>query len=126
MTISADVEFATEQQYDAVAAVLSERDYQDDKWGGDHMHDVGGYLTLLRIALRKAEDAYGASKEDLSLDYMRKIAALAIACMEQNGSVERSVWHMSGVIPDQQSVKDTISTMMDQMALMNPFFTTTK
>jgi hypothetical protein len=75
-----------------------ERDYQDaliKENGWIDPKRVGEYLTILRAYLRKAEDAYikesdsGPVAERPSLDNIRKIAGIAVACMEQNGAPAR-------------------------------------
>ncbi len=69
------------------AAIHAEREYQYTKHG-DHKHSVGDWLTILRVKLRDAEDAFmGGDRHPLC--EILKIAASAVTCLEQNGVVER-------------------------------------
>lgn len=120
----AQLPVATEEQEEAIAAVLEEREYQDDRWGTADTHDVGGFLTLIRVALRHAEDAF-AKDSERSLDYVRKIAALAVACMEENGVVTRQ--QFSTPIADLSKAtllptSDAITQVINNLAKANPFF----
>lgn len=110
----AQLPVTSEEQEEAIAAVLEEREYQDDRWGTADTHDVGGFLTLIRVALRHAEDAY-AKDSNQSLNYVRKIAALAVACMEENGVLTRNQ-HIEYV------TKSAIDEVMKHLAQVNPFF----
>lgn len=70
-----------------------ERAYQDHKWGTppERQQPVGAYLTVLRVILTKAERAWVENPGDLeALEGMRKLAATAVACLEQHGIVPRS------------------------------------
>ena len=74
-------------------AVHEERVFQNRKWGtvGDHPHEVGGWLTIMRKLLSDAEEAWSSNKGDIgALDEIRKVVAVGIACMEQHGPVNRS------------------------------------
>lgn len=82
------------------AAIDSERDYQDGKWGttlsggrpgaGERSVDefalyITGYTNDL------VHNASHFAKTQDKLDIIRKIAGLCVACMEQNGAVFREV-----------------------------------
>jgi len=70
--------------------VIDEREYQDQRWPG-HNHGVGSFLTYMWHYYRIAEqlDSTSDTNELLSLTPIRKLAALGVACMEQNGIVSR-------------------------------------
>jgi len=73
---------------EVLSAVHDERVFQNRKWGtiAEHRHEVGGYLTLMRKLLTDAEQAWSTERGDQSaLAEIRKVAAVAIACMEQHG-----------------------------------------
>ena len=73
-------------------AIDSERMFQDRKWGtiAQHPHEVGAWLTIMRVLLAKAEEAYVSSAhDDAALTEIRKLAGTAVACMEQHGVRER-------------------------------------
>lgn len=74
-------------------AIVSERGYQDRKWGppSAHPHEVGGYLTLMEVHLRRAQEAWASSNNDTkALDSLRKVLAVGVACGEQHGLVGRA------------------------------------
>lgn len=82
----------TKQQEDVLAAVIGERSHQDQKWGtiGEHPHEVGAWLTIMRKLLRDAEEAWTGQRGDLgALDELRKVVAVGVACMEQHGVPSR-------------------------------------
>lgn len=69
-------------------AIASERDYQDRKWGtpAEHPHEVGGWLTLMAVHLRRAQNAWaGANSDTEALEALRKVLAVGVACGEQHG-----------------------------------------
>ena len=75
------------------AAIDSERLHQDRKWGTiqQHPHEVGGWLTVLRQTLAKAEAAWCSNSGDYqALLEIRQVAAVAVACGEQHGFTFRS------------------------------------
>lgn len=74
---------------DVFALLEEERQHQDAKWGtvSEHPHEVGGWLTLIRHYLTRAEAAWSTSSNDATaLAELRKLAALAVACLEQHGA----------------------------------------
>lgn len=82
-----------ERVYDVIDG---ERAYQDAmKVGPDGRTDgrqksVGDYLTLIRVYSAKADAAYSGSPGDVpSLHEIRKIAAIAVQCMEVHGAHPR-------------------------------------
>lgn len=78
---------------DVLAAVNDERVFQNRKWGTvkEHPHEVGGWLTILRKHLSDAENEWSSKRGDIgALEEVRKIAAIAFACMENCGVIERS------------------------------------
>lgn len=69
-------------------AIDDERDYQDSLWCGKN--DVSGYLTMIREYSRRADVAFTDNKGDHeALHVVRKIAALAVRCMEVHGAYKR-------------------------------------
>jgi hypothetical protein len=83
--------FSREEIY---GAIDGERTYQDARWPG-HIHNESEYILYLRHYVDEA--AKKASTLDMSdlenkmkvLSDIRKIAALAVVCMEQNGVAHR-------------------------------------
>lgn len=75
------------------AAIDTERDFQDLKWGTVeyHPHEVGGWITLMRKLLNDAEVAWtGSSTDHTALEEIRKVIAVGVACGEQHGIQTRS------------------------------------
>lgn len=75
-------------------AIDSERNYQLKRWGvngEDAKHSVGDFLTYMDDYLSEAK--HRASREDGdtgSLEVLRKVVALGVACMEQHGAPMRA------------------------------------
>lgn len=77
----------------AFEAIDSEREYQDRKWGSlsEHSHEVGGWLSLMRVHLARANDAWASNSDDReALRELRKVLAIGTACAEQHGLEARS------------------------------------
>jgi hypothetical protein len=84
-----------EQVYDAVS---NERDYQDFKWS-EHTTLSGGrhspaewlvYMQdYLSEAIHQAARYADPQGRDMVLHTIRKITAMGVACMEQNGAPRR-------------------------------------
>lgn len=82
---------------EAFEAINSERDYQDKVWGNSASSKVEGTgRTLDEFALYihgYANDlaalASHIDEPEEKLNFVRKIAGLAVACMEQHGAPKR-------------------------------------
>lgn len=75
------------------AAIDSERDHQDAKWGppAEHLHEVGAWLELMEVHVRRGLEAWaGARGDDAALECVRKALAIGVACGEQHGLPPRS------------------------------------
>lgn len=81
------------------AAIDGEREYQDFRWndkttssGGQHT--VAEFVLYMEHYLEEGRRLLSTQKspraEDDGLDFVRKVTALGVACMEQNGVVERA------------------------------------
>ncbi len=75
------------------AAIDGERDYQDalgaNRTDGS-AHTVGDYLTMLDTYLRRAQDDWtGNPGNEQALDELRKVAAIAVRCLEEHGAPPR-------------------------------------
>jgi hypothetical protein len=77
-------------------AIDTERDYQDAKWGPTEsagLHSITEFLVFIRDYTEEA--LHIESRESMrtadpkALEIMRKVAGLAVACMEQHGAPER-------------------------------------
>ena len=73
-----------------------ERDYQEmrrDRDGGQPAHTPTEFLVYMRSylneALESASRVWGADADPTILDKIRKVTALGVACMEENGTVAR-------------------------------------
>lgn len=72
-------------------AIERERKYQDALWGTleAHAHFVIEWIEILQERLNKARDAYYLDSEPSALHEILTVAAVAVACLEQHGIVER-------------------------------------
>ena len=67
-----------------------ERSYQDSIWGTlDEVNSVGDFLCYMKRFLDKAMQENNPEHPFHSLDNIRKITALGVACMEAHGVVAR-------------------------------------
>lgn len=83
---------------DVYAALDSERDYQDQRWGpteSQGLHSIEEFILYMEDYLAEAKhllaraaqaDAYPAA-----LANMRKVTAMGVACMEQHGAPLRKI-----------------------------------
>lgn len=74
------------------AAIDGERDYQDNKWGGEKMdahNGVGDFIRYTEKYLARAQQEFAAGNVDQALENMRKVTALGVACMEYHGAPKR-------------------------------------
>jgi hypothetical protein len=75
------------------AAIAREREYQDRKWGpvdGPGSRHIAEYLLILRQELAEAEKGWVKGKGDVeALREILQVAAVAVACLQQHGIVER-------------------------------------
>lgn len=74
-------------------AINTERDYQDalppTRTNGQP-HTVGDYCTMLRHYVELLDTAWTLNAGDkAALDVMRKIAGIAVHCMEDHGAPRR-------------------------------------
>lgn len=75
----------------ALEAVVEERRYQDQKWPNGNDLSIGEELYLMQMHLRDAGDAWASETppETEALDILRKVVAMGVRCMENNGVVFR-------------------------------------
>lgn len=70
------------------ATITEEREYQDSRWPG-HKHTNTEFLVYIDHYVKQAFTAVSTQDTDkATLGALRKIAALAVAAMEENG-IER-------------------------------------
>ena len=80
---------------DVYAVIDDERDYQDSLWGtpDEHQHGTLEFLAFIldyvQQGIRDFSRNADPTGEVLALHATRKIAALAVASMEQNGALLR-------------------------------------
>ena len=82
----------------AFEAIRKEREYQDSLWGNAASrgkHTVPEWILFMQNYLKEAEDvvcrkAYPKCDVD-ALHAIRKVAAMAVCCMEQNGIMQRDM-----------------------------------
>lgn len=74
---------------EVIAAIESERSYQDQKWP-DHKHSVGEWLLIMEKCLNDAKFKWVTEKGDVSaLNEIRQVVAVGVAAMEQCGAPMR-------------------------------------
>lgn len=79
------------ERKDVFKAIISERGYQDIKWGGyDHdvMHNPSDYVIFIERVLSQLKDCIYEDERNAG-EYFRKIAALCVAYGEVNGMPSR-------------------------------------
>ncbi len=78
-------------------AINGERAYQDSLWPDDEGFSnpllIGEFLVLLDVYLRKAQEEWTVEPkpEINSLNTVRKIAGIAVNCLEQHGAPKREL-----------------------------------
>lgn len=81
------------------SALNEERDYQDRRWNKETtitegQHSVAEFVLFMDTYIQeiKRDLSYNGEPEasQLALDKLRKVTAMGIACMEQNGLVRRT------------------------------------
>lgn len=81
------------RRIEVMAAIIEERQYQDNKWGSieAHPHTVGEWILLIEDELNEAKRALikGGTGRDSVISELVQVAALALACLEQHGLEER-------------------------------------
>jgi len=93
---------------DVYAAVDGERTYQKSKWGEDQETEINSFILYMEHHLQRAREIastavdgnnFFGAKGPNSLDCIRKVVALGVACMERNGAPKRAApgcEHVSG------------------------------
>lgn len=72
--------------------ITDERIFQDKRWGGkkhDEIHSLAEWYEIMRLYLDDADVADARGKKDDSLDSLRKLLAVGVACAEVWGLKER-------------------------------------
>lgn len=83
------------KQGEVFELIKGERRYQDNLHNlpnrtDNRLHTVGEYLTMLRYYANKADEAWTNNAGDwVALDVIRKMAAIAVHCMEDWGAPPR-------------------------------------
>lgn len=80
----------------AFAAINGERNYQDQKWpqlDPSQFPSVLEYLVYMEDYIKEAQHFYSRNPNEtartFALHTVRKVGAMAVACMEQNGTMWR-------------------------------------
>lgn len=77
------------KRQDVYVLIDGERDYQNKKWGEDYNDkewSIGDWLIFIERYVKEGKDKLGHPEER---DAIRKIAALAVACMEYYETMPR-------------------------------------
>ena len=76
------------------AAIDSERAYQNERWGLV-THTVAEYILYMEVYLTEAKQRAGTRDQSVAInhkdtmDFIRKVTALGVVCMEDNGAPHR-------------------------------------
>lgn len=81
------------QKEEIYKTIDEERDYQDKIWGNNHdkNHSVGDFTLYMKYYLDQVIKEYTCGEIKSSLDDMRKLVALGIACFEIHGVPKRKI-----------------------------------
>jgi len=73
-----------------MAAIISERLYQEQKWPG-HRHTLAEWILIMRKCLNDAERLWvtGHGNQEDALHEIRQVVATGVAAMEQCGALQR-------------------------------------
>lgn len=84
------------QRQEAYDAIDSERAYQEMRKSRDNgakQHSVDEFVLYMDVYLdeakRLAATTWGPDVQNKVLDFIRKVTALGVACMEENGAPRR-------------------------------------
>ena len=88
----------TSTRQEVYTALDSERDYQDSRGvatdGHRHVHGFEEYLLYIDDYLTEAKHTasrvWGAEARPKVMEIIRKVTALGVACMEDNGAIQRA------------------------------------
>jgi hypothetical protein len=84
---------------DVYAVIDGERDYQDSRWNAsttptEGRHSVEEFVLYMEHYLQEARRLLSTQASPKAthdgLDFVRKVTAMGVACMEQNGVVPRN------------------------------------
>lgn len=78
---------------EAVEAVRTERQYQDQKYGDQRPQSLPGYLLIMQREINEAIDGWIKDEKgrDSTLSEVVQVAATAIACIERYGDVGTAI-----------------------------------
>lgn len=82
---------------EVINAIHGERAYQDAKWAGEphHQHSTAEWLLFIEDYVQEAKRVLTRREEPFASEFarhtLRKIGAMAVAALEQNGVVYREL-----------------------------------
>ena len=78
---------------EVIKEIEIERDYQNHKWGKDHdqKESIGDFMIYMDEYLESAKRRLTRNSKQQALEQIRKVAALAVACMEIHGCPSREI-----------------------------------
>ena len=88
------------ERLDVYQLIDGERDYQNNltavrNWTAEERNpaqSVGDFITLLDVYVQRAQTAYADQPGNTAaLDVIRKIAGIAVMCMEEHGAPPRQI-----------------------------------
>lgn len=96
---------------DVYAAIDSERDYQEmrkQRDQGQQFHSVEEFILYMEYYLQEtrkiASTVWGPEAKPATLEFLRKVVALGVACMEVHGAPQRKDFERTREQPEQHIV----------------------
>ena len=77
---------ANDRQIEVLRQVISEREYQDNKWGTieENPHEIGQWISLMGKTMAKSAICYQECRSRDALDEILQCVAVGLACLEQH------------------------------------------
>ena len=76
---------------DVYKVIDDERAYQIEKWGDDSDKSIKDFLFYMNDYMNRANESARQYGDLDTLDELRKVVALGIACFEVHGMIERGI-----------------------------------
>ena len=88
--LTSRLEPETKSREDVYKAIDTEREYQNTLPRNEIKNQtIMEYMALIRHILVQMDNDWYNKSEQVSLDYVRKIAGIAVRCMEEHGAPKR-------------------------------------
>jgi len=86
------MESTRQDVYEAIDSERKYQDFQEELNGWKKKRTVGEWIVLINHYTTKLNETWTITTGDReSLEVMRKIAGIAVHCMEENGAIKREI-----------------------------------